>query len=72
MSRIYGFISDTPEFCPWYLSAGSVYFGSLELDLRVLVQRILLLSVRWIFCDDGDISSGSVYFGTPQVGFMVT
>ena len=27
-SDLWIFISETPEFCPWYLSAGSVYFGS--------------------------------------------
>jgi hypothetical protein len=40
------FISETPEFCPWYLLAGSVYFGSPGLDLGLLVQMILLLSVQ--------------------------
>ena len=42
------------------------------LNLRILVQRIWLSSVQWISCDDSDIFPGSVYFGTPQVGFMVT
>ncbi|KAI5444087.1 hypothetical protein KIW84_012631 [Lathyrus oleraceus] len=42
------------------------------LNLRILVQRIWLSSIQWMSCDDSGISPGSVYFGTSQVGFMVS
>ena len=54
------------------LSAGSVYFGSPGWIWEYLFRGSGCHPFSGCSCDDSDVISSSVYFGTPQVGFMVT
>ena len=54
------------------LSAGSVYFGSPGWIWEYLFRGAGCHPFSGCSCDDSDVISSFVYFGTPQVGFMVT
>jgi len=54
------------------LSAGSVYFGSPGWIWKYLFRGAGCHPFNGCSCDDSDVISSFVYFGTPQVGFMVT
>ena len=60
ISRIYGFIFETPEFCSRYLSVGIRLFQDSLGWFRGSYGYLF----RELSGDDGDVSFSSVYFGT--------
>ena len=62
-SDLWIFISETPEFCPWYLSVGIRLFQDSLGWFRGSGGYLF----RGLSGDDGDVFSGFVYFGTPEL-----
>ena len=69
--ELWTFISGTPEFCLWFIS-GFRLFRIPGLSWEYLFRGSVCHPFSGCSCEVSDVISGSVYFGTPQVGFMVT